>query len=384
MALSIALLVGAGLMIRAFLELTRVTPGFETDRAFMMTTAFAPAVYGTPEQRLAFYDAVSDRLRALPGVRVVGGVGRPPLRSGWAFVGFTLEGQTADEQRDNPPMLWHTATPGYFEAAGVPIFRGRGFEPSDIDGPRDVVLVTRSMVDRYWPNRDPLGQRVKFGTPDGDGAWMEVVGVVGAVKQIDMQAPEGLQWYTPFGRVGSPTSRVTWVVGTEGDPASVIRAAQAAVREVDANQALYDVMTLGAAVDASIWGPRLATMLFWVFGGIAVLLASVGLYGLMSYAVAQRTREIGVRVALGAGSGTVLRMVLRQGVLLVAVGAAVGLALALGLGQIMASLLAGVEAADPVVLLVVAAVQLLVVLLASLIPAWRAVRVDPVAALRTE
>ena len=210
-ALSIALLVGAGLMIKSFVQLTRVSPGFETDRAFMMTTAFAASTYATAEQRVDFYDRVRDRLIALPGVQAVGGVARPPLRGGWSTVSFTVEGQTADEQRDNPPMLWHTATSGYLGAAGVPLLRGRDFSAADIDGPRGVVLVTRQMVDRYWPDADPIGRRVKFGQPAGDSEWMDVVGVVGGVKQIDMLADEGLQWYTHMAargrrRAGSPGS----------------------------------------------------------------------------------------------------------------------------------------------------------------------------------
>ena len=193
-ALSIALLVGAGLMIKSFVQLTRVSPGFETDRAFTMTTAFAASTYGTAEQRVDFYDRVRDRLIALPGVQAVGGVARPPLRGGWSTVSFTVEGQTANEQRDNPPILWHTATSGYLGAAGVPLLRGRDFSAADIDGPRGVVLVTSQMVDRYWPDADPIGRRVKFGQPAGDSEWMAVVGVVGGVKQIDMLADEGLQW----------------------------------------------------------------------------------------------------------------------------------------------------------------------------------------------
>ena len=171
---------------------------------------------------------------------------------------------------------------------------------------------------------------------------------------------------------------------TDGDLQRVIPAARAAIRAVDADQALYDVMTLGDAVDASLWGPRLATTLFWVFGGIALLLASVGIYGVMSYTVAQRTREIGVRVALGARSSAVLGMVLRHGARLVAVGTVVGLVLAVVLGRVMASILVDIDATDTVVLLGVVVVQIVVVLAASVIPAWRSLRVDPVAALRNE
>ena len=383
-ALSMVLLVGAGLMIKSFLQLTRVAPGFDTEHTFMMTTAFARAKYPERDQRVAFYTTVRERVMALPGVQAVGGIARPPLRGGWTTASFTVEGQTLDEQQTNPPVLQHMVTSGYLAAAGIPILQGRDFDQRDVEASQEVVLVSRELADRYWPGEDPVGRRVKLGSPENETPWMAIIGVVGSVRQIDLLEDTGLQWYYPYERWQTSYGRITWVVRANADPRPLIQAARAEVHALDPDQAVYDVMTLRDAIDESIWGPRLAAMLFWIFGVLALALASVGTYALTSYTVVQRTREIGIRIALGARVRDILGMVLRHGFMLVTLGAVLGMAAAVAIGRVMASVLFEVSSTDPGVLVGVALLQPAVVLTASFLAARRAMKVDPVVALRSE
>jgi putative ABC transport system permease protein len=383
-ALSIVLLVGAGLMIRSFLELASRSPGFDTEHAFMMTTAFADATYPEGKQRVAFYDEVKESLEALPGVLAVGGITQPPLRGGWSTNAFSVEGQTEVEQEANPPALTHTVTAGYIDAAGISLLRGREFSAADVSGPVEVVLVNRELAERYWDGEDPIGERIKFGAPGSEWPWMEVIGVVDNTSQVDVASEQLPEIYYPYDKFADYYGRITWVVRTVVDPEGVMAAARAEVIALDPDQAVYDLMTLGEAFAESIWMSRFFALLFWVFGAIALALAAVGLYGLMGYTVARRTHEIGVRMAMGADAGSVVALVLRQAMTLVAIGAALGLAASLALSRVLASGLFQVSPSDPAVLVGVTLLLTLVALIATLVPALRATRVDPLIALRDE
>lgn len=382
-ALSIVLLVGAGLMIRSLMEVSAIDTGYDTDDTFMLTTAFSDANYGEPEQRLAFYRRARERLLALPGVRAVGGIAQPPLRGGWSFMGFIVEGGDGD-QEEAPLALTHAVTPGYVAAAGIPLLRGRELSEadSDADAP-EAAVINDVLAERYWPGEDPLGKRFRFSYMDPD-TWIEVVGVVAATKHIGLEEDVVPEVFYPYERFAAYYNRITWMVRTEVDPAGVMPAARAAVQELDPNQAVYDLMTLQTAVDESIWDVRFFTRLFWVFGAIAILLAAIGLYGLIAYGVSQRRHEIGVRMAMGAQSGNVRGMVLRQGLALATIGGAIGFAGALLLSRALASELYAVSPTDPVIYLAVAAVLGVVAVAASYVPALRATRVDPLLALRDE
>jgi putative ABC transport system permease protein len=383
-ALSIVLLVGAGLMIRSFLQLASRSPGFDTERAFMMTTAFSDSTYPEGEQRVAFYNEVREGLEALPGVVAVGGITQPPLRGGWSTNAFSVEGQSETEHEMNPPALTHAVTAGYIEAAGISLLRGREFGPTDVRGPAEVVLVNRDLAERYWPGADPIGERIKFGAPASDWPWMEVIGVVENTSQVDMTSEQLPEIYYPYDKFAGYYGRITWVVRTAVDPESVMAVARGEVQRLDPDQAVYDLMTLGTAFDESIWSSRFFATLFWMFGVIALALAAVGLYGLMGYTVARRTHEIGVRMAMGADAGSVVAMVLKQAVTLVAIGAVLGLGASLALSRVLASNLFEVSPSDPVVLLGVTVLLTIVALVATLVPARRATRVDPLIALRNE
>jgi putative ABC transport system permease protein len=382
-ALSIVLLVGAGMMIRSLLQVSAVDTGYDTDNTFMFTTAFSDVSYGEPQQRLAFYRRAREELLSLPGVREVGGIAQPPLRGGWSFSGFVAEGD--DSEVDEAPLaLTHAVTPGYVEAAGIPLLRGRDLQEtdSDADAP-EAALVNAVLAERYWPGEDALGKRLRFSYME-EGAWIEVVGVTAATKHIGLEEEAVAEIFYPYERWASFFGRITWMVRTDTDPATVMAAARDQVQQLDPNQAVYDLMTMQAAVNESIWEVRFFTTLFWIFGAIAILLAAIGLYGLIAYGVSQRRHEIGVRRAMGAQSGNVLAMILRQGLLLATIGGAVGFAGALVLSRALASELYAVSPTEPSVYIGVAVLLAVVAVAASYLPALRATRVDPLVALRDE
>ncbi len=381
-ALAIILLVGAGLTIRSFLELTGVDTGYD-DSSFMLTTAFADANYANGAERVAFYDDARERLLALPGVLAVGGIAQPPLRSGWMYSAFVVEGTEPDDDGANPGALKHHVTPGHIEAAGISLLRSRDFVDSDsAEGTPEVALVNDVFADRFWPGEDPIGKRFRF--PDMEDSWIEIVGVTESTKQRAVIDEAEAEIFYPYERLSDFYGRMTWVVRSGIAASGLMAAAQAEIRDLDPNQALYDVMTMRQAVHESVWGARFFSMLLWIFGGVALTLSATGIYGLVSYSVSQRRHEIGVRIAMGATAGDVLGMVLRHGVLLAGLGAVIGFAGSAALGRLIASELYGVDPLDPITYSLVAGLLGLVAITASLIPAARASRVDPLVALRDE
>lgn len=381
-ALSLVLLVGAGLVLRSMLEIGRVDPGIETDGRIMATTSLAPTVYGADSARVRFEDGLLRELEASPGVRTAGVVSRAPLRGSSNAYTFTVEGQGETEQEENPFLLTNSISPDYFQAAGLSLIRGRGFTPRDDADAQPVGVVNRQMAGRYWPGEDPLGQRIKYGSPGGDGEWIRIVGVVEDVRHMNLEEAPRIQLYRPYRQ--QPTSRMSVVLHAEGDPDGLRPALAAALEAVDPDQAFYDMMTLDAVVEEAAWEWRFFSGLFWTFGGLAALLAALGLYGVLSYGVASRRREFGVRLALGAEPGDVMRQVMTGAARLFAIGAVLGLAVGALLNRIMSSVLYDVAALDlPTfggVLLLLAAVAAV----ATWLPARRATRVDPVATLRAE
>lgn len=348
----------------------------------MGTTSLAAAVYPDDSSRISFYRSLQAELEALPVVRSSGLVSRFPLRGSSNANNFTVEGQTLEEYDENPFVLVNSVDPGYFRTMGIPLLRGRGIRPTDDTDAPPVVVVNRKLARRYWPDVDPVGQRLKFGRPDGPGQWRRVVGVVGNVHHHGLDRPPRLQAYLPYPQ--SPTSRMSVVVEGGGDRVALAGSLRGALRSADPNQAAYDVMSLDAVVAEASWEWRFFSGLFWLFGGLAAFLACVGLYGVLSYLVARRGREIGVRLAMGAAPGDVIRMVVGDGGRLFAVGAALGLAAGLLLNRLMASLLYEVS---PVELPTFAAVLILLALVAGVatyLPARRAAAVDPVLVLREE
>ncbi len=380
-ALALVLLTGAGLLTRSFARLQGVDPGFDPRGVLTFTLSPPQAKYPSDAQRTAFFDAVLPRLAALPGVRGAGAVSALPFGSGGPTGNFAVEGFEPPAGQPAPWGDMRVATPGYFETLRIPLRRGRLFTARDRAGAPPVAVVDEGLAERYWPGRDPVGRRVAL-TTDSAGApvWLTVVGVVGHAKQTGLDDEARAQIYTPHGQ--APAGGLTFAVRAAGDPERLLPLVRGAVRELDRDLPLADVRTLEARVDASVGPRRLAAVLLGGFAGLALVMACLGLYGVMTYMVAQRTRELGVRLALGAARGSVLALVLRQGLTLAGAGGALGVAGALALSRVMQSQLYEVRAADPATLAGVVLLLGGVAFVATLVPARRATRVAPAVALR--
>ena len=386
-ALALVLLVGAGLLVKSFAKLQGVDPGFAPDRVLTAQIALPQSKYRSDTAWRAFFDQARSQIAAVPGVRAVGLTSGLPFSGGPSTASFGVEGFQAPPNDMGPWGDFRVVSPGYFETLQVPLKSGRVFGAQDGPGAPPVAVIDEELARRYWPKTDAVGKRVTFGPPAGapDGAppqWIEIVGVVGHVKHEGLDAETRTQLYLPFAQ--APSSGMSLVVRTAGEPSNAVRAVRAALATIDPDQPLSQVRTMEELVDASVGPRRLSMLLLALFSGLALLIACVGLYGLMAYAVAQRTREMGVRIALGAARTHVLGLVLRQGLGLTLVGTVIGVVASLGLTRVIQSQLFDVEATDPVTLAVAVGVLFTVAAAAAAIPAIRATRVDPIVALRRE
>jgi putative ABC transport system permease protein len=381
-ALSLILLCGAGLLARSFWTLSHVNPGFRTDHVVTVGVSPSPVRYSTNPQRLAFYTQLSDRIRALPGVQRVGAVNRLPLAGAPNnIVNVTIDGEDV-ARAPQRPVDRRVATPDYFAVMHIPVLAGRAFDDRD-DGTRPpVAIVNRTMAQRLWPNRDPVGRQVRIGLAGGAGPWMEVVGVVGDVKHRGLDVDVNAELYVPYAQ--APVQSMAIVASTGPDPASLVEAVRAQVWAVDREEVMLGPTPMDTVFSASIAQPRSRTVVFATFAALALTLAAVGIYGVVAYAVSRMTRDIGVRVALGAGGSDIVRMVIRRGLSPVAVGLALGLAGAIALSRLLTTLLFGVSPTDPLTYSAVALMLLTIAAAAAYVPARRAAKVDPIVALRTE
>ena len=380
-ALSLILLIGAGLMIRSFWKLQNVDPGFEVGNALSLSVGLSPDRYAEPQQQLSFHDRVLEQLRALPGVVSVGSTTTLPLTGGGSKQPFTIEGRPAPPVSEQPLAQTRYVSPDYFRAIGIPLKQGRVFEERDREGSPQVVIISEAMARRFWPGQNPVGQRMTASFHEKQGL-REVVGVVGDVKSNGLDDEAASTMYLPFRQ--APRPWITFVVRTASDPQGFFQPASKAVYGVDSEQALRSVRTMEQVLTESLSGRRFNMTLLMTFAGVALVLAAVGVYGVMNYSVMLRRRELGIRIALGARALDVLRLVLGQGLVLTLIGVGVGMAGAYALTRLMASLLYGVTATDVVTFGSVSGVIILVGLLASFIPARRATKVDPMVALRSE
>jgi len=381
-ALSLVLLIGAGLLIRSFLRVQQVEPGFAPQNVLSMRMALVGPAYSVEARRVSFYQQVWERIRRLPGVEAAGGVSALPLAGGLGWGSVTIEGYNASSGQSMIQADNRSASVGYFETMKMPLIRGRFFAEQDTKESQRVVIVDGNMASTYWPNADPLGKRLKFGGADSDSPWMTVVGVVGNVKHYALDTDSRVAIYTPHLQVGAGSLSIA--VRTTADPLGMAAAVTREVRALDPNLPLYDVKTMEQWLSASLARRRFAMLMLGLFAVVAVLLAGVGIYGVMSYTVEQRIREIGIRVALGAQTRDVLRLVVKHGMSLTGIGVALGLTAAIAATRVMASLLFGVRATDPLTFVLIALLLALVALAACWIPAWRATKVDPMVALRCE
>jgi len=386
-ALALTLLTGAGLLIKSFARLQGVDPGFDPEHLLTFNLSLPASRYPSDTAQIAFFDQVLPALSAVPGVRGVGATTVMPFSGGWTTGGFEIEGYQPPPKQPGPWGDIRIVSPSYFASLGIPLRRGRLLADQDRAGAPEVAVIDDEFVRRYWPHDDPIGKRFTFGPPAGatdtsSREWITVVGVVGHTKQEGLDAENRLQLYLPYRQSGRPF--LTFAVRTAGRPEQYVNPVRRAVQSVDPEQPLSNVRSMDELISRSVGQRRLSMMLLSLFSGIALVLSSVGIYGLMSYSVAQRSRELGVRIALGAARVDVLRLVLRQGMSLALTGIVIGVGAAFALSRVIESQLFGVRATDPTTFLAVAGLLGLTALAANLIPAWRATRVDPAVVLREE
>lgn len=374
-ALVLVLLIGAGLLIRAFQRLSRVDPGFRPDHLLSLRVSL-PVPEGQASPDPAGARVAAERVAALPGVQQVALGSDIPLSGDASAIFYTAEGQPPVTAQNIPRAYVHEVTPGFFAALGIPILRGRDFR----GGEQGVVVVSENVVRRFWPDSDPIGRRIKAGRPTSKEPWSTIVGVVGEVKYRGLpdNPTADPDLYAPF----EGSTRFTLFARTAGDPASLAGALRAELRAINRSTVVFDAAPMLERVAGQLARSRFASWITGILSGVALLLAVVGIYGVMAQMVAHRTREIGIRMALGASGADVLRMVLRRGILLAAMGAGAGLALALILTPWLRSLLFGVTATDPLTYIGVTSLLVAVALAAMYIPARRASRTDPIQALR--
>jgi putative ABC transport system permease protein len=386
-ALALTLLTGAGLLIKSFARLQGVDPGFVPEHVLTFNLALPAARYPSDTQQVAFFDRALPAMGAVPGVHAVGVTSVMPFGGSWSTGSFEIEGYQPPENQPGPWGDIRIVSPGFFEALRIPVLRGRVLADADRDGAPIVAVVDEEFVRRYWPRENPLGKRFTFGPPDGAAdttarEWIEVVGVVGHTKHEGLDADARLQLYVSYRQAPQPFMAVA--VRTSGKPERYVNLLRDAVHSVDPELPLSNARSMDELIEQSVGQRRLSMMLLSLFSGIALLLASIGIYGVMSYSVTQRSRELGVRIALGADRGDVLRLVLRQGMSLALIGIGIGLGAALLLTRLIQNQLFGVRASDPLTFVGVALLLGLTALAANLLPALRAMRVDPAVVLREE
>ena len=379
-ALAVVVLIGAGLLVRSFVRLRSVNPGFQPSGLLTLRLPLASGRNSLPDRRVVFCQQVADRIATLPGVRAVGGASTLPLTGLGGGTTFTVENRPAPALEQRPIGLVRSVTASYFRAMGIPLLTGREFAASDTSQSPPVILVNRTLARRFWPGGNPLGGRLAL--LDENGRVAEIVGVVGDVKPDRMEGEDWPAIYHPYPQ--APFASMTMVVRTAGLPLSLASAVERAVHQLDPDQPVAEMRSMEAVVDQAMAGARFNTVLLSVFALVAFVLAAVGIYGVISCDVNERTHEIGVRVALGAQPGDVLKLVLGQGARLAAYGIAAGMVAAFALTRLMATMLYGVKPADAYTFAAISVLLGVVALAASYLPSRRALALDPMAALRHE
>jgi putative ABC transport system permease protein len=383
-AVALILLVGAGLMVKSLYRLLAVDPGFKTDRLLTMEMDLRTAQYAKDPAILNFWQQTLDRVRALPGVEGAGLGTVVPLTNSHSRSDITIEGMPEAKPGSAPHPDVHIVSPGYVRTLGVPLLRGREFTDADSENAPQVGMINAMIARQFFPNQDALGKRFMFGHPSlkDPPKWITIVGLTADTKLYGLANPARLEVYLPFRQ--SVTGSMNLIVKSAADPAALTSSIRGAIASIDKDQPVFGVATMRELVNNSVSTRRITLILLGLFSALALVLAAIGIYGVISYSVAQRTHEIGIRMALGADHGGVLRMILAQGVKIAGAGVTIGIAASFGLTRLMSNLLFSVSAADPLTFAAVAIVLVLVAMLACYIPARRALRVDPIIALRYE
>ncbi|HYC33867.1 MAG TPA: FtsX-like permease family protein, partial [Gemmatimonadales bacterium] len=379
-ALALTLAVGGTLLVRSLLRLQAVDPGFDAGGVLSARISLPEATYQEPQQVIGFYRRLVDEVRAIPGVQAVAAAEAVPMTGGGGSFGFAIQGRPAPAVQEWPIASMNNATPEYFRTMGIPLLRGRSLEPRDDHKVTDVAVVNETMARRFWPNASPVGARITF---EADMKhWIEIVGVVGDVRDRELGRAAEPQVYVAHAQWGSPA--MTLVVRTAGDPLELLRPVQTAARKLDPDIPVAEARTMEQALETSLTSQKVRTAIFGAFATLALLLAAVGIYGIMAYLVTQREREIALRMALGASRSEVVSRVIGQSVRLAIPGLVLGVAGALASARVLAGFLYEVRPLDPATLGAVPLAVTLLVSAAALVPARRAARTEPMAVLRSE
>ncbi len=381
-ALSIILLVCAGLMIQSFSRLYATDPGFRPANVLTMQVSLPDWKYQEPAQRIAFWRDALANVQAIPGVVAAGATSALPVNEFGATTIFIVEGQTSGSPSDIQVSNFRRVTPGFFKAMGIPLIQGRLFDPHDDENRSAVVIVSQEMARRYWPNQNPVGRRIQRVRKAADNPWLTVVGVVGDVKETGLGAAPESTFYTPYPQNTSPNMNL--VVHASVAPLGLVAPVRRAIQAVDRDQPVAEVTTMEDWISNSLAQRRFSTFMLSLFAALGLVLAIVGIYGVLSYSVSQRRQEMGVRLALGADGRNLILLVLRHGLTLTLAGLAIGVVTALILTRLIAGLLYEVQPTDPLTFAAITAGLLLVGLAASYVPARRASRVDPIVSLKYE
>lgn len=382
LALAVVLLLAAGLLVKSFNRLVNVDLGFNRENVFTARIGLPRSSYTKPAQVQAFYDDLLQRVKSLPGVESAGTINHTPLHGFGLIAYIGIEGYPPIDKKKDPPVGIGTVSPEYFQTMKIPLFRGRFYDARDGADTQKVAIVNQAFANRFLSNSDALGKRVSFGCAESEGLCRTIVGVVGNIRQESITDEVTPEIYVPFAQ--TRVNAVTLVVRTAADPLTLARSVRNEVLAIDKNQPIYDVKTLEQRVDDAVAVSRSLMLLFAAFALLALVLGAVGIYGLVSYSVTQRTHEIGIRMALGARAAHVLGLIMKNGLVLVLTGIAIGIGSAIGLTRFLSTLLFGIEPTDGVTFVVVSLMFFVIAMLAALIPALRATRVDPVIALRSE
>ena len=382
-ALSLTLLIGAGLLIKSVARLQGVDPGFDPHGVLVFNLNLPQVKYSSDTAQILFADQLLPRLNSVPGVRAAGVTSVIPFGGGWSTSSFNIENLIVPPGQNGPWGDVRIVSPEFFSALRIPVRRGRLFNSQDTQNSPQVVVIDDEFARKYFKDVDPIGKRITFGAPPGkDSTWITIIGVVGHAAHEGLDAERRIQYYFPTSQVG--LRNMTVAVRTTGSPLAMLPALREAVHSIDRNLPLSSVNTMDKLVESSVGQRKLSMMLLGVFSAIAMVLASIGIYGVMSYSVTQRTRELGIRMALGAVRSRVLLLVVRQGMALAGTGIVIGLLGAFGLTRLLTNQLFAVRATDPSTFALFSALLVAIALIATLVPALRATRVDPVVALRDE
>ncbi|HET6975499.1 MAG TPA: ABC transporter permease [Pyrinomonadaceae bacterium] len=381
LALAVVLLLAAGLLVRSFNQLLAIDLGFNRDSVLTARISLPRSIYKEPTQTQAFYDDLLQRLQSKPGVESAGIINHTPL-SGFGIIAFIgIEGHTFDRKTD-PAIGVGMISPDYFRTLQIPLLSGRLYDAHDDAHGQKVGIINQAFANRFITDGKPLGKRVAFGCKESEGLCRTIVGVVGNIRQESITDAVTPELYVPFAQ--NPMNGMTVLIRTSTDPANIARTLRGEVSAIDQNQPVHDVKTLAQRVDEGVAVSRSLMVLFSAFASLALTLGAVGIYGIVSYSVTQRTHEIGIRMALGAQAANVLSLIMKNGLALVLTGIVIGVGGALGLTRFMSTLLFGVTPTDRFTFVIVSLIFFVIAMVASLIPALRATRVDPLVALRYE